>query len=200
MLPVGTIASLLLTYRYLVIVPLSLVAQPLVGMLGGVLARLGYFDPFILYGVLVGTAVCGDIVWYWVGSSFGEGLTSRFGKYVNIRKRHVEQVKKAFNRYHTSILFFSKLTNGVGFANVVLFTAGLTRVPFWRFVGVNIIGEGLWSAGIVSIGYFFGHIYVTVDNILGRAAIIMGGFILVALAFGFAHYLRRRIMRKVEQE
>ncbi|HWB33962.1 MAG TPA: hypothetical protein VG753_01405, partial [Candidatus Paceibacterota bacterium] len=122
MASIATITGLLLAYRYLIIVPLALVWQPLVGMLCGVLARLGYFDPFIVYGVLVGTAVVGDMFWYWVGYRWGVPFMNRFGRFFSITPAHVTGVRRVFNRYHTSILLISKLTNGMGFALVTLFT------------------------------------------------------------------------------
>ena len=168
-------------------------------MLSGVLARLGYFDPFVVYTVLVATAVCGDMFWYWVGYRWGMPFMARFGRFVSITPKHVEGVKKIFNKYHASILLISKLTNGVGFALVTLFTAGLTRVPFGRFVLFNIIGESIWSAMIISIGYFLGDIYITVNNALGKAFITVAIIGLLVLIFGIANYMRRWVFSHIEE-
>lgn len=196
---IETVTALLLAYRYLIIVPLSLFAQPLVGMLSGVLSRLGYFDPFAVYGVLVVTAVLGDMFWYWVGYQWGMPFMNRFGKFVSITPKHVAGVTKIFNKYHASILLISKLTNGVGFALVTLFTAGLTRVPFGRFVLFNIIGESVWSAMIISIGYFLGNIYITVNNALGKAFITIFVVILLAVIFGVANYMRTWVLKEMDE-
>lgn len=196
---IEVITSLLLAYRYLVIVPLSLVAQPLVGMLSGVLARLGYFDPFVVYGVLVVTAVSGDIFWYWIGYRWGMPFMTRFGRFVSITPRHVAGVKNIFAKYHASILLISKLTNGVGFALVTLFTAGLTRVPLGRFILFNIIGESIWSAMIIAIGYFLGNIYITVNNALGKAFIVVAVIMLAALIFGVANYMHKWVLKEMDQ-
>ncbi|HVV39104.1 MAG TPA: DedA family protein [Candidatus Paceibacterota bacterium] len=199
MATIETVTALLLAYRYLVIVPLSLVAQPLVGMLSGVLARLGYFDILIVYAVLVVTAVLGDIFWYWIGYRWGMQFMTRFGRFVSITPKHVEGVKKIFNRYHASILLISKITNGVGFALVTLFTAGLTRVPFGRFVVFNVIGESIWSAMILSIGYFLGNAYITVNNGLGKAFITALVILLIAVIFGVAKYMHSWVVSQMEQ-
>ena len=198
MATIETVTGLLLAYRYLIIVPLSLVAQPLVGMLSGVLARLGYFDVFAIYGVLVVTAVCGDMFWYWMGYRWGMPFMTRFGRFVSITPRHVEGVKKVFSKYHASILLISKLTNGVGFALVTLFTAGLTRVPFWRFVGLNLIGESIWSAMIISIVYFLGDAYISVNNGLGKAFITVAILVLIGIIFGVANYMRQWVFSQID--
>ncbi|HVZ75923.1 MAG TPA: DedA family protein [Candidatus Paceibacterota bacterium] len=200
MASIATITSLILAYRYLIIVPLALIWQPLVGMLCGVLARLGYFDPFIVYGVLVVTAVLGDALWYWIGYRWGVSFAARFGRFFSITPKHIAGVRRIFSRYHTSILLISKLTNGMGFALVTLFTAGMSRVPFWKFVGLNIVGESIWSAMIVSIGYFLGDVYVSVNNVLGKVFITVAVVVLLVVAFGAANYIRKRIMAEAGEE
>jgi membrane protein DedA with SNARE-associated domain len=197
---VETITALVLAYRYLIIVPLSLVAQPLVSMITGALARLGYFDILILYGIVVATALLGDVGWYWIGYHWGESFARKFGRYFSITPKHVHGVKKIFSRYHTSILIVSKITNGVGLAWVTLFTAGMTRIPFGRYMALNLIGELVWSAMMLSVGYFFSHLYLTVHDVLGKAFIVAGAALLVALALGFWVYVRRRIAAEFERE
>jgi membrane protein DedA with SNARE-associated domain len=83
-MPLDSIAALLIQYKYIILPPLSLLGQPLVGMVSGVLVRLGYLDPFIIYIVLVATAVAGDIVLYFIGYHYGERFINRFGKYFSI--------------------------------------------------------------------------------------------------------------------
>lgn len=197
---IETITALLLAYRYIVIIPLSLVAQPLVGMISGVLARLGYFDIFALYGVLLATAVAGDAAWYWIGRRWGEGFVARFGRYVSVTPAHIRTVKRIFNRYHTSILLFSKVTNGMGMAWVTLFTAGMTRIPFGRYLLLNTVGEGVWSAMILAVGYFFSHLYLTVHDAMGKLSLVAATIVFAALLIGFWIYVRRRIVREFEEE
>lgn len=189
----------MLAYRYLIIVPLSLVAQPLVSMISGALARLGYFDILILYGIVVTTAIIGDVAWYWIGYRWGERFVKRFGRYFSITPKHVHGVKKIFSRYHTSILLVSKVTNGVGLAWVTLFTAGMTRIRFGRYLVLNILGELIWSAMTLSIGYFFSHLYITVHDVMGKVFLTAAIALAAALVLGFWIYVRRRIAREFEQ-
>jgi membrane protein DedA with SNARE-associated domain len=196
---IETITALLLAYRYLIIVPLSLVAQPLVSMVSGGLARLGYFDVFLLYGIIVTTALLGDLLWYWIGYHWGERFVKRFGRYFSITPKHVRGVKKIFSRYHTSILLVSKITNGVGLAWVTLFTAGMTRIPLWRYIVLNLAGEAVWSFMTLSIGFYFSHLYLTVHDVMGKAFLIAATALCIALFIGFWIYLRRRIAAEFEQ-
>lgn len=192
-----TAATLLAHYEYAAIVPLSLIAQPFVAMAGGLLARLGVLDVWALYLCLVVTAVSGDVGWYWVGRKFGAGFARRFGRYFDITDENVERVKQIFNKYDAPILLVSKVTNGLGFANVVLFTAGLSRVPFGRYVAFNIVGESVWSAMMVAVGYYFGELYLRVNDTLGRITLVTLCVLLVAAAVALLRRFYRSLANRI---
>lgn len=167
------VVGLLLQYKYFVMVPLALVMQPVVGAVGGALARVDFFNVFIVYGIVATAALVGDIIWYWIGFHYGESFIQKFGRFIGITKGHVQIARNLFHRYHAPILFFSKITNGLGLAIVVLFTAGMSRVPFGRYLFFNVIGEMIWAAMIVSAGYFVSDLFISAENILGRVSIIV---------------------------
>jgi membrane protein DedA with SNARE-associated domain len=194
-MPLGTIGALILQYKYLVMVPLIPFAQPLVGMVAGLLARLGLMELWVVYVVLVTVALAGDIMWYWVGYHWGERFVGRFGRFFAVTPGHVESVKHIFNRYHAPILLVSKVTNGFGLAIVTLFTAGLTRIPFGRYMLLNTVGELVWAAMIVAIGYFFGEAYVRVHDLFGRATLTALFILFILALIGVGVYTRRRIER-----
>jgi membrane protein DedA with SNARE-associated domain len=189
--------ELILEYKYLVMVPLSLFAQPFVGMTTGFFARLGLMELGVVYAVLVLTALAGDMVWYWVGYHWGERFAKRFGRFVSVTPKHIREVKQFFHTYHDSILLISKVTNGFGLAIVTLFTAGLTRVPFGRYMAINLVGEGVWSAIIVGIGYFFGEAYLRVNDVFGRATLVVAFGLFLLLMIGASKYIRRRLEKKL---
>lgn len=193
----GTLAALLIQYKYGILAPLSLLAQPAVGMFAGALARLGYLDVYAVYAILVSAAFLGDITWYWIGARYGEAFAHRFGRYVSITPEHVASARAVFHRYHAPILLVSKITNGFGFAIVTLFTAGLSRVPFAQFVIYNLIGEALWSAMIVGIGYFFGDLYIRIGEAFGSVTLVLLVIAASAAMFGFSRYLNSRLAAKI---
>lgn len=195
-MPLGTLGALILQYKYLVMVPLIPVAQPFVGMVGGLLSRLGLMELWVVYTVLVGVALVGDIAWYWIGYRWGERFVARFGRFVSVTPAHVKSAKHIFNRYHAPILLVSKVTNGFGLAIVTLFTAGLTKVPFGRYMVFNILGEAVWAAMIVSVGYFFGEAYLRVHDWMGRATLTAFFLLFIFVVMGFGIYWRRRLERE----
>lgn len=197
-MPLSFMSELLIQYKYAVMALLIPFGQPLVGMTAGLLARLGYLDIVAVYVLLIVVSVLGDIAWYWVGHRWGGGFVGRFGKYVSVTPEHIESVKHLFHRYHAVILLASKITNGFGFAIAVLFTAGLTRVPLGRFIVLNIIGESIWSAIIVSVGYFFGEAYLQVNDVLGKVFLAVFFAVFVLLVLGFSNFMRNRIEKQAQ--
>lgn len=128
----ATLIVLIATYRYIILVPAALLAGFPVGMVTGVVIRLGYLDFPLAYLCLMLGELIGDAWWYWVGYFRGESFAKRFGKCVGITEADLATTKRFFRKYDRRILFSSKLTTGFGFAIPILFTAGMSRMSFWR--------------------------------------------------------------------
>lgn len=195
----GAVIGLLEQYRYWILFPLAFVAQPQVGMASGILARFGYLDIPSVYIVVVSAALIGDCMWYWIGYRWGERFALRFGRYLGVTVQHIDVAKRVFNRYHAPILVGSKVVNGLGLAIAILFTAGLTRVPFLRYMFFNLIGETVWSAMIIGLGYFFGDLYIKVESLLGRITLVALFFLFIIAATAFARYMSKRIQTEAER-
>jgi membrane protein DedA with SNARE-associated domain len=114
----------------------------------------------------------------------------RFGRYVGITSESVSYTKELFASHHDIIIFTSKLTSGLGFGSVIMFTAGLSRVPFRRYMMLNIAGQFLWTAAMLSIGYFLGHIYLRVGDAFEKMALFALVVLIAISLIGFSRYLR----------
>ena len=180
---------------YAILVVVSFVEGPILGLICGLLFRLGYLDLVPAYIALMIGDLCGDVFWYCMGRYFGDRFINRFGKYFGIDRKNIGYIEKLFHRYKNRILIISKITMGFGFALVTLVTAGLVKIPFKRYLILNVIGQFVWTGVLISVGYVFGHLYVTFDNIFSRIGLI-AALILVCAAFvGFSKYIRNRITR-----
>lgn len=187
------VAHLFLQGSYIILIPIIFIAQPAVALLSGVFIRLGYISFPLTYAYIVCVALTGDMLWYAIGYRYGESFTKRFGPHFGITERHVHTVTRLFHTYPNRILFISKITNGLGFAIVVLFSAGLARIPFRRYMLFNLIGEMAWTGSLIGIGYFFSHLYITVNNVLGRVSLFATFIITIVCVIAIAHYIRKKI-------
>jgi len=196
MLPSSPIVAWLLTYRYHIAYPLGIVEGPVVMMIAGLLVRLGLFDFWPIYLILIAGDLTGNIIWYSIGRHGARPLINRFGHFINLDEAGVERAEKMFAEHQTKILFISKITMGFGFALATLIAAGAAHVNFKKYMTINFFGEFIWAGILFAVGYFLGDLYVLVDRSLRWAFI--GAMIVIGFAamYGFAKFMRSRFNDK----
>jgi membrane-associated protein len=140
----------------------------------------------------------GDMIWYALGLFKGEKFAKRFGKYFSITDEHLIEAKTLFGKYHTGILLFSKITTGFGLATAVLFTAGLSRVPFGRYMLLNAIGQVIWTGMLIGSGFFVGHLFGVFNSIFQRLGIIAVLIVILAGMIGYGKYLKGKIRSQIK--
>ncbi len=182
-------------FKYALVFFAAIVEGPIVMIASGFLLKLGYFSLVPIFITLVVGDVFADIGWYYIGYFFLEPFMQRRGHFLGVTPETLEKVKKLFRRYHTSILLISKMSLGLGLALATLLTAGATRIPLLRYVMLNVLGEGVLVLVLMSLGYFFGHLYTQIAS--GLQLFLLGGgilFVLLAL-FGFSRYAKSKLLR-----
>ncbi|MFA6158817.1 MAG: DedA family protein [Candidatus Paceibacterota bacterium] len=181
---------------YAAIIILSCIEGPIISILLGVLMTGGYFGFFPAYAAVIAGDVVGDSVWYWVGKRYGHAFIGRFGRHLGITEAKVEKAKQIFHRHRDWIMIVSKMTNGFGLSLVSLLTAGMMRMPFGRYLGLNLIGQLFWSGFLIALGYFFGTFFGLFDKVLGRFGTI--GLVVLIVVGLFITYraVEERIAKK----
>lgn len=191
----AALVGLLAAYQYPIVVIGTILQGPVIMLGGGFLLRLGTFDFWPLYfSLLVGDFI-GDIIWYWIGRSAAEPFLRRFGHIFGVTRRVFEKMENAFHQHDAKILFISKVTMGFGFALATLMAAGATKVPFKKYLILNLLGGFIWTGLLVFVGYFFGNFYYVVDESLRTTSLIASLTILLLLVYGFGSYIRAKYNR-----
>ncbi len=132
----------------------------------GFLYRLGQFELLPLYLTLMAGDFVADVGWYAIGRFGGWPLVRKFGKFFNITPEIIEKIEKRFKTYQNWILFISKITMGFGFALATLIVAGILRVDFKKYALFNLLGGFVWTATLLTVGYFFANAYTYVPGSL----------------------------------
>ncbi len=170
---------------------------------GTVLLLLGSF--YAAQGVLSITwvaviafcmGVTGDNINYLIGTKPGSFLVKKYGHRFKI-KEGVEASRRYFNRYGGRTVLFGRLIAGID--AFVPFTAGLSDMPYGRFVIYDTIGAVFYTALMVSLGYFFGNRWETIDATLNRLGYGVLGFLAI-LALVIIFIKRRNKKREGAQE
>ncbi len=191
----AALVALILQYKYPLIIVITIVEGPLIMLASGFFIKLGYLPILPTFAALMVGDLIGDAWWYAVGYYFGQPFVKKFGKYFSVTEDKIETVKKVFHKHHNRILIISKLTMGFGFALVTLITAGLVKIPFRKYMALNIIGQFFWTGFLVFIGYTFGHLYTVVNSVFGQISVIAGLIIIFFLIVGLGKYIKTNLTK-----
>jgi membrane protein DedA with SNARE-associated domain len=133
---------------------------------GSALAGSGRLNIFVVATVAFLAAVCGDSIGYVIGRTGGRSLLLRFGKYVGLKEHRLERVEQFMARRGPIMVVVARFIEGLRQLNGVV--AGVTRMPFGRFVVYNAIGAALWVGVWSSAGYFAGNHLDAIEAVIHR--------------------------------
>jgi membrane-associated protein len=125
------------------------------------------------------TAVVGDNLNYLIGKMPGSRLVKRYGHHLKIREG-VDATRRYFSKYGGRTVLFGRLIAGID--AFIPFTAGLSDMPYGRFVMYDTAGIVLYTALFVSLGYFFGDRWEYIDSIFNRLGYGLLGLIVIIVA------------------
>jgi len=180
-------ASPIVTYS--VIALLTIIEGPVVFVVSGFLLKLGAVSLLPLFVSLTIGDLIGDAVWYWIGRRVLKGTLVRHGSYMGLTPEKLERLEATFMRHSSWLLFTSKATLGFGTSAgtvPMLMTAGAMKYPFRMYLLLNLLGEFVLLAIMLSIGYLFGTSYQTISAdfkqvfLIGIGVLVVLGAIMLA--------------------
>jgi len=189
---VSTVIAIFLQYKYPALVVLSFFEGPYVMMMSGFLIKLGILAFIPAFIALSIGDIVADCVWYYVGYFFGNKFVKLFGRIFDITNESIESAKQLFSEHRKKILFGSKVTAGFGLSLATLITAGIVEAPFGEYMVLNLLGQMVWTAVMLSVGYFFGNLYVVIDSVFGKIFIVVIALIALYLLLRLGKHLGRK--------
>jgi membrane-associated protein len=172
------IIQLLLTYKYLILIPLSIIEGPIVAVICGFLVTLKILNPLLVYVILVIGDIVGDGGIYYLGYS-----GKRFLKYFRVTDEKLEKAKTYFQENHKKAIMMSKLLHGIGFVGLV--AAGASHAPYGRYFKTCALISVVQSFIMLMIGILFGHAYVVIGKYLDYYAAGTSIVVLIVLLIFF---------------
>lgn len=154
----SSLVAFLESSKYILIFLGSFFEGSAVMMATGLLWHIGTVRFWPAYGALMAGDILSDIMWYFLGYFAARPFFARFGRFINATPEVIAKVERRFHKYHMRILVISKLTMGLGLAAVILTVAGMLRVPFVRYVAINVLGGIIWILFLMGVGYYFGDV------------------------------------------
>ena len=126
----------------------------------GALAALGSLDLWLLVVLLIGAAILGDSVNYWVGAWIGPRAFS--GNVRFLRKDYLERTRAFYEKHGGKTIILARFVPII--RTFAPFVAGVGAMNYPRFIVYNIIGAVLWVGLFVPLGYYFGNMPTVKDN------------------------------------
>ena len=185
---------LLGVYTLLVSLGLPIPVDPLFLLMGAMVGNHRYsFFPALLAALI--PAICGDILWYEIGRVRGRSVLNLLCKLSLEPDTCVRKTESAFAARGDTALLIAKFVPGMSLVSVTL--AGISKMPFTRFLLADAAGCLIWISLYLTLGHLF---YRQVDKIiqwlglLGRqAGLVIFTLLMIYLAYKF--FQRWRFIR-----
>ncbi len=194
---VEALTELVLQYRYWILIPLSLIEGPVIALVAGTLAALGYFNIYLLCVLFFIRDVGLDLGYYAMGNYGGRtNFAQRMLKKIGVTSDHLEHVRGLWARRPGMTMLIGKLSYGIASAFIVV--AGMVKMRLRTFLIYGSLIAVLQYGTLLLLGYFFGatfggSIIKVVENIqyaLVFAAVVITGYYI------FSWRMREKFLRE----
>jgi membrane protein DedA with SNARE-associated domain len=163
----------------------------------GAITRWWLALPVCFLGVL-----SGDVALYWIGRHRGEQVLNWRAVRLVLTLEREQWLKAAYRRHALKTVVTARHVMGLRAA--AFLTAGIARVPFWKFIVADA------GAAVLSVPLWFGLAYFFTDQIAAIAAdvhraerwLALAGLLVLAAVLGVAvwRWNRRVIKARLDEE
>ena len=159
----------------------------------GLLAAGGHMN--LVAAILAGAVanLVGSLIAYVLAARFGEPLLLGPGRYVGIRRHHLELADGWFRRWGLWAVLIGRVLPVI--RTYISFPAGLARIDLLRFSILTFVGALPWCAALALVGFELGRNYDRISGPVQTAAI---GIALAVVVVVIVWYVRGREPRSRE--
>jgi membrane-associated protein len=155
-----------------------------------ILAEHGHYSIVAVIVVAAAAAIAGDNVGYWIGRKGGRALLRRAPVVHRYAERALPPSERFFRRHGAKTVFLGRF---IAILRVTAaWIAGISRMPWWRFLLWNAAGGIVWAILVAVVAYVFGRAAadaISRYGVLGAVAIV----VVAAIAFVALKVWRNRV-------
>lgn len=151
----------------------------------GTLAAVGGMDIALVMAVLIGAALCGDNVNYWIGRWAGRRLAERW-----INPAHLQRTHNFYAKHGGKTIIIARFVPIV--RTYVPFVAGLGAMAYGRYLAYCVLGAMLWVGSLCLAGFFFGNIPAIRNNL----TVVILAIVLVSVSPGIVAWLTPKLVKR----
>jgi undecaprenyl-diphosphatase len=154
-------------------------------VLGGVLANQHKLALAAVLAAGIAGAVIGDSVGFWVGKRYGERVLRKIPDRL-LDDDKLKRGEDSIRRLGGKSVFVGRFTAAL--RALIPGLAGMSRLPYGRFLAWNVAGGLLWATGFVLLGYVAGSQYHRIERYANYAGLAL--LLIIAGVFAYRHYRR----------
>lgn len=155
--------------------------------LGGVFAGRGELDLIAVVVVGIVGGLAGENVSYWLGRRYGRSIVKRI-PFSDRLEPYLGRSEDYFQRHGRFAVFVGRYVSVVG--TFLPFSAGMSGMPYRRFLAADVAAIVLWASAVAALGYFLSSTVDFVDKVLSRF-----GWGLLLLAVFYMAWKKRAAIR-----
>jgi membrane protein DedA with SNARE-associated domain len=161
------------------------VPEETVMLAAGFLAGRVLLDLRLVYVVVIVSAVTGDCCGYVIGRTGGQRVLSRLAAAFPFMRTRYERLQLFFQSHGSKAVFMARFITGARFMAGPM--AGACGMPFFQFLGWNVLGAIVWCSLVVTVGYLVGDELYPALAMAHQVSRWIGvaGFILLVVIFIF---------------
>jgi len=160
----------------------------------GVASAHGALNPWLALSACLFGALAGDCVMYWIGYHFGRNVVREYPRWARFvkpeREAHIEEM---IEKHGLKVFFLARFL--VGLRSPVYLAAGILRVPFRRFLLIDLFCATMVIGTFFVLSYKYGTVIVRWIR-LGEGSLTVVVVLVLMIAAGVYCWRRRRRKRR----
>ena len=157
----------------------------------GLLASTGHFSLVLVIAAGATGNLIGATLAYLVAAKWGEPLLLGPGRFVGIKRSHIETADRWFKKYGLTAVFFGRMLPVI--CTYISFPAGLAKVRLPYFASLTLLGSIPWCAALAGAGYELGSHWDSVSGPLGKVALVIGALVVIGLVYWLARGRKKTV-------
>jgi membrane protein DedA with SNARE-associated domain len=181
-------------WNYVLLAVFVFIEGPIATLLGAAAASAGVMKIDLVFVAASTGNLSADSAWYLLGYTGRVEWLLRHGRWLGIRRHHLERLRRLMNRHAPKILLAAKLTSALIIPS--LMAAGMARVPWRRWFPPVLAGEVIWTGSLVLIGYYATQLVGKVE----RDVRYLAGIGIVVFLAILVWFIRRALQQRGERD
>ncbi|OLC93921.1 MAG: hypothetical protein AUI92_01790 [Thaumarchaeota archaeon 13_1_40CM_3_38_6] len=141
-----------------------------------------------VYVVLTGSIgnLVGSLIAFFIGSRLGRNFILRYGKYVLLRKSHLELTENYFRKYGDRATFISRLLPAV--RTYISLPAGIANMNLKKFIVYTFAGSLIWNTMLTYVGIKLGEEWTSIRQYSSYIDVV----VIVGVIIAIIIFVKRR--------